>query len=357
LIKKIKRGERKPNRWEANFYLGSRRVKKKFNSFAEADNFEIQEKAKYNSGGYLPLQKNDRTPFDNYADEYYRIIASVNMINPKINEFYRIKEFKKYWEGKPLCYIRGKDIEEWKASMLTKGQKTSTINRSLTSLRSLFNQAVKDGKIRDNPTARIKKLREDNQRVRYLTEQEIFKLLDCATPRLHDFIILGVNTGMRKSNLINLQWEDIDFGAGVIHVLKTKSGKAYELPMNESVLNLLKRLSYKERSGRIIDTTNLKREWTSAVKQSGIIDINIHTLRHSYASHMVMKGLDMFTLSKLMGHADMKMTQRYSHLAPNFKKIAANMINFPHTGRKELISKSDSYEKSNSTKEFIPSRN
>ncbi|MFN0118179.1 MAG: tyrosine-type recombinase/integrase [Elusimicrobiota bacterium] len=327
MVKKIKRGERKQDRWEANFYLGSRRVKKKFSTYDEAENFEIQEKAKFNSGGFLPLQKNDRTPFDKYAEEYYRIFASVNMVNPKINEFYRIKEFKKYFSGKPLCYIKQRDIEEWKAMMIGQGKKKSTINRSLTSLRSLFNQAVKDGKIRENPTSQIKKLREDNQRIRYLTEQEIHQLLEGATPRLQDFIILGVNTGLRKQNLIDLSWNDVDTIAGVIHVLKTKSGKAYEVPMNETVFRLIQRLAELQKCSSVLDTINLKREWETAVKAAALKDVNIHTLRHTYASHMTMKGVDIFTLSKLMGHADIKMTQRYSHLAPNFKKIAANMIN------------------------------
>ncbi len=334
MIKKIKRGERKAERWEANFYLGSRRVKKKFITYAEAENFEIQEKAKFNSGGFLPLQKNDRTPFDTYADEYYRLYASVDMVNPRLNEFYRIKDFKRYFTGKPLCYIKQRDIEEWKSEMINAGKKKSTINRALTCLRSIFNQAVVDGKIRDNPTSRIKKLREDNQRTRYLTESEIYALMDCSTPRLRDFIVMAVNTGMRKANLIGLQWDDIDTKAGVIHVLKTKSGKSYEVPMNESVLNLLQRLSVKGTTGRVLDTTNLKREWSSAIQKSGINEADIHTLRHSYASHMTMKGVDQFTLMKLMGHSDIKMTARYSHLAPNFKKIAANMINFSDSQEK-----------------------
>lgn len=334
MIKKIKKGVRRPEKWEANFYLGSRRVKKKFTSHEEAKNFEIQEKAKYNSGGFIPLQKNDRTSFSTYADEYYRLYASVNMVNPKTNEFYRIKEFKSYFGTKPISFIRSRDIEEWKAMMVAKNSKASTINRALTSLRSVFNQAVKDGKIRENPTVRIRKLREDNQRIRYLTEPEIHRLLATASSRLHDFIILGLNTGLRKANLVNLQWEDIDSRAGVIHILKTKSGKAYEVPMNETVIELFQRLASSRGTGTVLDTTNLKREWESSVKTAGLKDVNIHTLRHTYASHMTMKGVDMFTLSKLMGHADIKMTQRYSHLAPNFKKIAANMINFSSTTKK-----------------------
>jgi len=322
VIKQVKRG------WRADFWLGTNRVRKTFPNRKLADVFEVTKKNEFLNGKFLPHSKKDRTPFQDFVDEYYRVYAAVSMVNPKTNEYYRLKQLKKFFGAKPISDIKPRDIEEWKASMASQCQ-PATFNRALTALKGLFNKAIEWGKLEHNPAQKIGKLREANQRVRYLTEQEISKLIEATKPRLRQFIVLALNTGMRKANLIGLSWEDIDFRNGVIHILKTKSGKAYDVPLNNSVLDLLKELSRGKttRAGRVLDTCNLKREWENAIEASGIKNCRIHDLRHTFASHLAMKGIDLFTISQLLGHADIKMTQRYAHLAPNHKKIAVNMLN------------------------------
>ncbi len=321
MIKQVKRG------WRADFWLGTNRIRKSFPSKKLAEVFEVTKKNEFLHGKFIPNSKRDRTPFTEFVDEDYRIYAAVSMVNPKTNEFYRLQQLKKFFGERHLSDIKPRDIEEWKASMASQCQ-PATFNRALTALKGLFNKAIEWGRLEHNPAQKIGKLREANQRVRYLTEQEISKRIEAATPRLRQFLVLALNTGMRKANLIGLSWEDIDVRNGVIHILKTKSGKAYDVPINNSILDLLKGLSRgKNSAGRVLDTCNLKREWEHAIEASGIKNCRIHDLRHTFASHLAMKGIDLFTISQLLGHADIKMTQRYAHLAPNHKKIAVNMLN------------------------------
>ena len=91
---------------------------------------------------------------------------------------------------------------------------------------------------------------------------------------------------------------------------------------------VLSALAGNRKVGRILDTTNLKRDWEKTLAAAKIADCRIHDLRHTFASHLAMKGIDLFTISQLLGHADIKMTQRYAHLAPNHKRIAVNILSF-----------------------------
>jgi len=338
MIKKINRGEWEKQKgkvqkghetWLVDLSLGDGRIRKKFPTWEQAKKFEDAKRAEHFLGTFVPHAKKDRTPFNTFCEDYYRTYALVNMVNADRNEKYRVEQFKAFFGSRPLCDIRSRDIEEWKAFIASHCQ-ASTFNRALTSLKAIFKKAVEEGKLKESPAAKVKKLREENKRVRFLSEDEIARLFEAAPARLHDFITLALNTGMRKANLIGLCWEDIDTRAGVIHVLKTKSGKAYTVSMNRAVVDLLQRLSARGTTGRVLDTTNLRREWEEAVLGAGIKGVTIHTLRHTRASYLAMKGVDQFTLSQELGHSDLKMTQRYVHLAPNFRKMSADMVNFTH---------------------------
>ena len=201
---------------------------------------------------------------------------------------------------------------------MSQSDQPSTINRKITTLKTLFNKAVQWGHLKESPARNVAKLRENQSRLRFLTEEEIAKLLKAASPGLKTFILIGLNTGLRKSNILDLSWEDIDGRNGVIHVLKTKSGKSYEIPINDSLKALLQELAKSGTKGKILRLPNVQKEWAKAVKKAGLTDCRIHTLRHTYASHLVMKGANLFTVSQFLGHSSTKMTARYSHLSPKF---------------------------------------
>jgi len=321
MITQVKKG------WRADFWLGPNRVRKSLPSKQLAKIYEVTKKNEYIQGKFIPSSKKDRTTFADFADEFYRLHCQVNMRNPKRAIHYQIKKFKINFADKRLAEITVKDIEEWK-SRYAAAVKPASVNRHLDTLKTLFAKAVEWGKLKGNVVSKVKRLRVDNRRVRYLSYEEVKQLLGAAKPRLKEFLILALNTGMRRSNLLGLQWEDIDFKNGVIHVLKTKSGKAYDVPVNNVLLNLFKAIHKKEARGPVLDTTNLRRDFNSALKKAKINNCTIHDLRHTFASHLAMKGIDIYTISQLMGHSDIKMTQRYAHLAPNHKKIAVNMLSF-----------------------------
>ncbi len=316
------------NGWKVDFRLGSTRIRKTLPSRKLAEDFLTVQKHKFIEGKFIPRRKREIVPFSRFADEYYRLHCSVNMRSPEKTVFYHLEHLKKHFGDKPLAVINQHDVEEWKAAFADKAQ-PATVNRQLTTLKACFQKAIQWDKLDVNPARLVKKLRENSRRDRFLTEQEIVSLYEVAGPRLRAFLTLALNSGMRKANMINLTWDDVDMKNGVIHVLKTKSGKSYDVPMNNALFNLFEGLRKEGRiSGQVLDSANLRREFGEALQKAGIKGCTIHALRHSFASHLAMKGIDLYTISQLLGHSDIKMTQRYAHLAPNHKKIAVNMIGF-----------------------------
>lgn len=303
---------------------GASRMRKTFPSYKLAKQFEDKMRGDFLTGKFVPEVKRDNISFEDFAEEWYTLHAKNNLIGE-----YRTKldMIKRNFAGKRLRDITSKHIEEYKASLVDQ-VKASSINRYLTIVKSVFSKAVEWGRLTVSPASKVKKLREDNQRTRFLTEEEIKRLYLEATPKVAEFLTLALNTGMRRSNLLNLQWEDIDFKNGVIHVLKTKSGKGYEIPINNDIRRLLEPKFHSNRTGKVLDSVNFRKDFEAVVKKSGIADFKLHDLRHTFASYLAMKGVDLYTIAQLLGHSDIKMTQRYAHLSPNHKLLAINMLKF-----------------------------
>jgi len=103
----------------------------------------------------------------------------------------------------------------------------------------MFNKAMEWGKIHDNPVRKVKYFPGNKRRLRYLTKEEIKALYNACTERLKPIVILALNTGMRKGEILNLKWEDIDFHQKIIYILNTKNNEKREIPMNQVVFDTL----------------------------------------------------------------------------------------------------------------------
>ena len=133
---------------------------------------------------------------------------------------------------------------------------------------------------------------------------------------------------MRRGEILSLKWHDIDFKRNIIYLLNTKNSDKREIPMNEEVKTALitvrkhpssPYLFYNKDGSQICD---VKKSFFTAMQKSGIRNFRFHDLRHTFASHLVMLGVDLNTVRELMGHKSLNMTLRYSHLSPNHKRRA-----------------------------------
>jgi site-specific recombinase XerD len=221
--------------------------------------------------------------------------------------------------------------------------RTRTLNYEIKTLTSLFNFAQKHGFCRENPCRNLTRLKvTDSKQPRLLTHKECDRLLAHCEGQLRDILFTFLNTGLRLGELINLQWLDIDFTRRKLIVRKkefwTPKAGEREIPLNDGMFKLLKTIKpnsaaktdfvFPGRNGDKIKR-KLRKDLIRVATDAGIKDLTkIHSLRHTFASHLVMKGVDLPTVQKLLGHSDIQTTMIYSHLAPDHLVDAVNKLGF-----------------------------
>lgn len=224
----------------------------------------------------------------------------------------------------------------------------ATVNLHLKLLRAIFMRAVRMQSVASNPVSRVKFCKENNKRLRWLTDDEEAALTGALPNWMKPLVAVALNTGMRKAELLKLRWRDVDFTSGTITIRDPKSGEDEHVLMNTTTQQTLKTLrdsSTKivqlkaggpDRSGFVFTAPrggfiqNLKRYWYPALRRAGIEDFHFHDLRHTFASRAAMSGVDLYTLQALMRHRSSLMTQRYAHLSAAHQREAIRRLDGWH---------------------------
>jgi integrase len=256
------------------------------------------------------------------------------------NEFQRLKYWRNRFGHFAARSIVVKDIEIAKVELLEgiehnppRPLRPASVNRFLASLKTVFATGIHNGKVEVNPALRVKPLKENNRRVRWLTEDEEQRLFEALPVRYHPMVLVALHTGMRKTEQLSLQWSDIDFKVCQIKIRESKAGKSRIIPMNDTLVETLRRLPRTLNNphvfvGRVDGErmTDLPREWEKYVQNAGIADFHWHDLRHTFASRMAMAGIPLRVIQQLLGHQSLAMTERYSHLEPGYLKDAVSVL-------------------------------
>lgn len=235
--------------------------------------------------------------------------------------------------GKRLCEITPHLIEQYKNKRLEHDKrKPATVNRELTCLKTMFSWAIKGKKASVNPVKEVKFFKVNNTRIRYLQIDEIDKLIENCDGHTKPIVVVAVNTGMRRGEILNLQWKDIDFNEGIIFIEIAKNNERREIPMNSMIYDLLREQQTESKSKYVfcnkngVPFGNVRKSYATALKKSGIQNFRFHDLRHTFASHLIMSGVDLTTVKELLGHKTINMTMRYAHLSPKHKKVAVEYL-------------------------------
>jgi integrase len=190
-------------------------------------------------------------------------------------------------------------------------------------------------------------IKENNQRVRYLTEDEIERLLDACFPSIRNIVECALNTGMRKGEILGLKWDQIR--NGFIYLTETKTSEPRQIPINDTLDLLFKRIKSEQNPSENVIGLNGKpvksfesetvfcknnkpiryvtKSFQAVTRRAGITDFRFHDLRHTFASQLLMKGGSLKDVQELLGHKTMTMTLRYAHLSQDHKKEAINLLN------------------------------
>ena len=278
------------------------------------------------------------------------------------------------WYNQSMSDITPWQVTSWRSKKLKSGRKSSTVNRDVSALKALLSKAVEWGDLTTNPLQSLKPLKTDNAGViRFLSESEekqlrsaldrrqeirreerdrhndwlnvrkmnsLHSLRELAfTDYLKPMVILALNTGMRRGELFNLEGRDVDLLQRTVTVRGegSKSGHSRHLPLNDEAFNVLATWLNQEKvieHGLLFPSPQTKRRfdnistsWKSLIESSGVEGFRFHDLRHTFASNLVMKGVDLYTVKELLGHKSIETTQRYAHLAAEHKAMAVNLLN------------------------------
>jgi len=264
------------------------------------------------------------------------------------------KEHKKTWDDDLLNYrkhleprfgrkrldaISSLDVERMKlelrrgTSKQGKPYSMATIKHQMVLLNRLYNLAKRWGLYKgDNPLDRVEVPRLDNLRTEFLSDEEadrLMKTLD-SWPCLESaaFVKFTLFTGLRRSELFKLTWDDVDFNRGMITIRSPKGGKTQTLPVSPQALEVLRSLDVQSpyvfpgKNGR--QRTDFKGPWLRIRRAAGLPgNFRFHGLRHHFASTLVSNGVDLSIVQALLTHKDARTTQRYSHLKPGAMREAA----------------------------------
>lgn len=208
--------------------------------------------------------------------------------------------------------------------------KPATVNRYTALLSLAFRLAVANGKVSSNPVRLVRRLQEQNGVIKFLDTSEERRLraaIEPKHPRRWAQISFAMNTGLRASEQKRALWADIDVERRQVHVKVSKNGAARHIPLNEPAMEALAILRGSSDLERVFPQQHYRMWFEIALEASGVKDFHWHCLRHTFASRLVMAGVDICTVAELMGHRDLKMTMRYAHLSPAHNADAVAKLN------------------------------
>lgn len=304
------------------------------------------------------IRKDKPIPFSQYVSERYlpwmearkarkTYLSAVNSC-VNLNRFFR---------DTPLPQIDNKMIEDYIRTRKDK-VKPRTVNIELTCLGQILRRSIEEKYLfKENPIKGIEKLKVTKKHPRFLSKEEMQRLWEAATPWTRIFIVVSAHSGMRAGEISNLRWQDIDWARNIIQVKITKTNREREIPMDPFLRKTLlwfrenyidfRRLLILARTSQQMEyvfcdndgsrINSFRGAFNKAKTKAELKDITIHTLRHTYASHLANRGIPLLTIRDLLGHTDIKTTTIYSHLANEHLQKAVKLIDYGLAARKLQI--------------------
>lgn len=319
--------------WVRYFDASGRKHREKVGRKSDAINLYQQRKSEIRAGAKLPA--NLRRKGETLATVISRALDWYASHRPKSVRMATIhlNAFKDEFGNRVAAEMTPDDVDKWISSH--KDWTPATMNRYKATLGKALQLAVVSGHLQRNVARLVTARREDNTRVRWLKDDEEKRLRQFMSPALTDIVTFALMTGCRKGEQFALTWDRVDFKRRVVQFVKTKTGKDREVPMSETCYKILTGLHQKKSNGnnhvfqagkRDAPLKDPKKAFELAVQKAGIENFHYHDLRHTFASRLVMKGVDLYTVSKLLGHSSVAQTSRYAHLSPDHLAGAVTVL-------------------------------
>ena len=299
--------------WWVDYYAGGRRKRERVgSSYKLAQEVLHKRKAEISEGRYFPERLEKEPTFREFSEIFYK--QHGKYLKSASDVVYRLEYFNNLFGNLSLSAITPLQIQELR-NKLKETVSISRVNRFHTLLKTVFNKAHAWRKFySENPASAIKIEKEPPGRTRFLDEPEIRMLLEASHPRIYPLVTCALTTGMRRGEILKLKWEDLNLDLGILYIRDSKSGKPREIPIIKQLSDILMKLPRDTENVFTVPKITLVRYFQKALDKANLQDFRFHDLRHTFASHFIMKTRDLPALQKILGHYSPVMTQRYAHL-------------------------------------------
>ena len=331
---------KRSKKWYVGYYQNGRRVHRVVGTSKRLAVDVLKDiEAKIVRGEMMDLKEVKSINFDDFARQYLDRYGINKAESTRARDQITVdKHLIPFFGRRPLKQITAKDIEEYKsdraACRLKNGNQTkkSTVNREIDLLKSLLERAVEWDYLKANPSKGVQKFRLDIEEPAFLTSVQGADVLRTATGQMRGFIAVGLNAGLRKGEMFALKWDDVDLEREELRVRKSKGKRFRVIPMNETLVDVLNTHPRHTRSPYVFFNPDgspwrdVRKSFEAVLKKAGVARIRIHDMRHTFVTHLVMRGVDLNTVKELAGHQDIATTMKYAHLAPGHLKDSVELL-------------------------------
>jgi len=345
----------KNNNWYVDYYEGNgKRVRKMVGpKKTDAKAYLGKMEAAKRENKLFDVKKEYNYTFEELLEKYIETCREQKYFRDKK---YYIPALKSAFDGRLLSEIGPYDLEKFKNERkktpvknavekipagrnirdntvkLPKQRSNADVNRILSTLRHMFSKAVEWEMVEKSPFSKVKRLfyKENNNRLRFLTEYEEERLLFYCKDHIRPIVITALNTGMRRGEILSLTWPQVR--NGFIYLHKTKTNEARQIPINNTLRSLFNSIPRHIKSEYVFCDSegkpykDIKRSFNTTLRKANIEDFRFHDLRHTFASQLVMRGASLKDVQEFLGHKNISMTMRYAHLSQAHKKAAICLL-------------------------------
>lgn len=256
-------------------------------------------------------------------------------VHPPRSHAGRIEFWDKLFNLKKVNEITKIDVVNG-LKTLPKSLSNSTVNKYKTAASIVFNYACREFDLVENPVKNIRSLPEPRGRIRYLSNDERSRLFKACRSsqwgKLYLLVLMAITTGARRGELLSLEWNDIDFDRKLAYVKTSKNGEPKVLPLTEDVMTELDK--FKCQTPTLLFNSEIKpnkpfefrKQWKKALKEAEIENFRFHDTRHTCASYLAQSGASLLEIADVLGHRQISMTARYSHLCIDHKQKLINNV-------------------------------
>lgn len=255
-----------------------------------------------------------------------------------------VQHLTEFFKAKKLSEVTSWNIEQYKRARKEAGLAPSSVNLEIAVIKAMFTQAMKWQLLAEHPGKDVKLLPAPQGKTRFLSEEEEAAILAVCSPALSRITQAGLLTGFRRQELTSLRPVDVDLEHEFVSVAAcyAKNGESRTLPVSPRLKTILHEALATHGTATLVFTKDTGEAWTpsafahafaGACGRAGLERLHPHVLRHTFASRLVMAGVDIRTVQELMGHKTIEMTLRYAHLSPDHKRSAMDLLEARFSGK------------------------